>query len=31
MKQIFKDILNASDGDYVLQAEVLAAAYPEGW
>jgi hypothetical protein len=30
-KKIFNKILNSSDGDYIFQAEILAAMKPEGW
>jgi heptaprenylglyceryl phosphate synthase len=28
---VFKAILNAKDGDYILQAQLLAAMKPNGW
>jgi hypothetical protein len=30
-KAIFRKILNAPDGDYIKQAQLLAASKPEGW
>jgi heptaprenylglyceryl phosphate synthase len=28
---VFEAILNSSDGDYCIQAQILAAMKPEGW
>jgi hypothetical protein len=30
-EEIFNELLNATDGDYIFQAEILAAMKPEGW
>jgi hypothetical protein len=30
-KAIFRKILNAPDGNYAVQAQLLAKMYPEGW
>ena len=30
-KKLFNAILNASDGNYIIQAIILAAVKPEGW
>jgi hypothetical protein len=31
VEEIFKEILNSEDGDYIVQAQVLACMKPSGW
>ena len=31
VEEIFKEILNSEDGDYIVQAQVLAYMKPSGW
>ena len=31
LEEIFDLILDSSDGDYVIQAQILASMKPEGW
>jgi len=31
IEEIFENLLNSEDGDYIFQAQILAAMKPDGW